>query len=74
MAAKLHARTAHAHSKAGEPTEAWRQIDAAFDAYDKADVPEADLQSMYWINHGVMRSANLFQPGGVSTRHYCLAA
>lgn len=50
--AMLHARAARAHSKAGEPTAAWRQIDAAFTAYAKADTPEADLPSMYWINHG----------------------
>ncbi|MFI5987314.1 transcriptional regulator [Streptomyces sp. NPDC051555] len=50
--AMLHARAARAHSKAGEPTAAWRQIDAAFAAYADADTPEADLPSMYWINHG----------------------
>ncbi|MCZ0211330.1 transcriptional regulator [Streptomyces sp. UMAF16] len=50
--AMLHARAARAHSKAGQPTAAWHQIDAAFDAYSKADTPEADLPSMYWINHG----------------------
>ncbi|MGW2654387.1 hypothetical protein ACWC1D_12145 [Streptomyces sp. NPDC001478] len=50
--AMLHARAARAHSKAGEPLAAWRQIDAAFDAYAQADVPEADLAPMYWINHG----------------------
>ncbi|MGV9322543.1 transcriptional regulator [Streptomyces sp. NPDC003660] len=50
--AMLHARAARAHSKAGEPAAAWRQIDAAFDAYATADVPEADLTAMYWINHG----------------------
>lgn len=50
--AMLHARAARAHSKGGQPTLAWRQADAAFDAYGRADVPEADLPSMYWINHG----------------------
>ncbi|MFF8381646.1 transcriptional regulator [Streptomyces sp. NPDC015661] len=50
--AMLHARAARAHSKAGHPTLAWWQVDAAFDAYSRADVPEADLPSMYWINHG----------------------
>ncbi|MFD8915552.1 transcriptional regulator [Streptomyces sp. NPDC059575] len=50
--AMLHARAARAHSKAGEPLAAWRQVDDAFDAYGKADTPEADLASMYWINHG----------------------
>ncbi|GAA3233211.1 MFS transporter [Streptomyces filipinensis] len=50
--AMLHARAARAHSKAGEPLSAWRQVDAAFDAYAKADAPDADLASMYWINHG----------------------
>ncbi|MFJ6216745.1 transcriptional regulator [Streptomyces sp. NPDC092296] len=50
--AMLHARAARAQSKAGEPTAAWHQVDAAFDAYSRADSPEADLPSMYWINHG----------------------
>ncbi|WP_051806436.1 hypothetical protein [Streptomyces sp. NRRL F-2747] len=50
--AMLHARAARAHSKAGAPADAWRQIDAAFAAYSRADRPEADLPSMYWINHG----------------------
>ncbi|MEU7022341.1 transcriptional regulator [Streptomyces sp. NPDC046203] len=50
--AMLHARAARAHSKAGDPTLAWRQVDAAFAAYGKADVPETDLPSMYWINGG----------------------
>ncbi|WP_433241497.1 hypothetical protein ACQPYK_36330 [Streptosporangium sp. CA-135522] len=50
--AMLHARAARAQSKAGEPTAAWHQVDAAFDAYSRADNPQADLPSMYWINHG----------------------
>ncbi|MEV7124009.1 transcriptional regulator [Kitasatospora griseola] len=50
--AMLHARAARAHSKAGEPTAAWHHVDAAFDAYSRADTPQADLPSMYWINHG----------------------
>lgn len=50
--AMLHARAARARSKAGEPTAAWHQVDAAFDAYSRAGSPEADLPSMYWINHG----------------------
>ncbi len=27
-----------------------------------------------WMSAAVMRSVNLFQPGSVSRRHYCLAA
>ncbi|MEU9348968.1 hypothetical protein AB0D74_48005 [Streptomyces sp. NPDC048278] len=50
--AMLHARAARAHSTAGDATAAWHQIDAAFTAYGRADVLEADLPSMYWITHG----------------------
>ena len=50
--AMLHARAARAQSKAGDATAAWHHVDAAFDAYSRADIPEADLPSMYWINHG----------------------
>ncbi|MFJ8475203.1 transcriptional regulator [Kitasatospora sp. NPDC094011] len=50
--AMLHARAARAHSKAGQSTAAWHQVDAAFDAYGRADSPQADLASMYWINRG----------------------
>ncbi|GAA3386359.1 transcriptional regulator [Streptomyces racemochromogenes] len=52
VTAMLHARAARAHSKADAPSAAWRQIDAAFDAYSRADSPKADLPSMYWVNHG----------------------
>ncbi|MFE9659279.1 transcriptional regulator [Streptomyces sp. NPDC005955] len=50
--AMLHARAARAWSKAGEPKATWHQVDAAFHAYGRADSPEADLPSMYWINRG----------------------
>lgn len=52
VVAMLHARAARAHSKAGEPTAAWHQVDAAFAAYGAAGAVEEDLPSMYWINHG----------------------
>ncbi|MFI6688032.1 transcriptional regulator [Streptomyces sp. NPDC050485] len=48
--AMLHARRARAHSKAGEPTAAYRALDAAFAANDRSG--EHDLASMYWMNHG----------------------
>ncbi|WP_237307983.1 tetratricopeptide repeat protein [Streptomyces alboflavus] len=50
--AMLHARQARAHSKAGEPTAAYRAIDAAFAAYDRSGPAEHDLPSMYWMTHG----------------------
>ncbi|GAA3044398.1 tetratricopeptide (TPR) repeat protein [Streptomyces olivoverticillatus] len=50
--AMLHARQARAHSKAGEPAAAYRAIDAAFAAYDRAGPTEHDLPSMYWMTHG----------------------
>ncbi|MEU8954998.1 transcriptional regulator [Streptomyces sp. NPDC048518] len=50
--AMLHARKARAHSKAQEPTAAYRAIDAAFAACDRAGPAEADLPSMYWMTHG----------------------
>ncbi|MFJ4689260.1 transcriptional regulator [Streptomyces sp. NPDC088789] len=52
VTAMLHARAARAHSKAGEATATWHQVDRAFDAYSHADIPDADLPAMYWINHG----------------------
>ncbi|MEX3104972.1 hypothetical protein [Streptomyces sp. ST1020] len=52
MLAMLHARAARAHSKAGEPTDAYRAIDAAFAAYDRAGPAAHDLPSMYWLSHG----------------------
>ncbi|MEU8548388.1 hypothetical protein AB0C81_15590 [Streptomyces roseoverticillatus] len=48
----LHARKARAHSKAGEVTQAYRAIDAAFAAYAHAGPAEHDLPSMYWMTHG----------------------
>lgn len=50
--AMLHARQARAHSKADEPTAAYRAIDAAFTAYDRAGPAAGDLPSMYWMTHG----------------------
>ncbi|WP_240001150.1 tetratricopeptide repeat protein [Streptomyces sp. ST1015] len=50
--AMLHARAARAHSKAGEPKDAYRAIDAAFAAYDRAGPAAHDLPSMYWLSHG----------------------
>ena len=50
--ALLHARAARAHSTAGEPAAAWRQVDAAFAAYAAARLAEEDQPSLYWINHG----------------------
>lgn len=50
--AMLHARAARAHSKAGDPTKAWRQVDAAFTAYATAPPPAEDLPSVEWITHG----------------------
>lgn len=50
--AMLHARAARAHSKAGEPSQAWRQMDAAFAAYAAAPPPKEDLPSAGWITHG----------------------
>ncbi|MCF3105360.1 transcriptional regulator [Streptomyces roseoverticillatus] len=50
--AMLHARRARAHSKAGETTAAYRAIDAAFAAYDRAGPADQDLPSMYWVTHG----------------------
>ncbi|MEV6673442.1 transcriptional regulator [Streptomyces sp. NPDC051162] len=50
--AMLHARAARAHSKAGEPTAAYRAVDAAFAAYDRAGPAAHDLPSMYWMTHG----------------------
>lgn len=50
--AMLHARQARAHSKAHEPTAAYRAIDAAFAAYDRAGPAAHDLPSMYWFTHG----------------------
>ncbi|QZZ32836.1 transcriptional regulator [Streptomyces sp. ST1015] len=52
VVAMLHARAARAHSKAGEPTAAYRAIDAAFAAYDRAGPAVHDLPSMYWFSHG----------------------
>lgn len=52
--AMLHARQARAHSKAGEPTAAYRAVDAAFAAYDCSGPAEHDLPSMYWITQGVI--------------------
>lgn len=50
--AMLHARAARAHSKEGESTAAWRQVDAAFAAYSSAPSPDEDLPSLGWITHG----------------------
>ncbi|MCC2275502.1 transcriptional regulator [Streptomyces sp. ET3-23] len=50
--AMLHARQARAHSKAGEPKAAYRAIDAAFAAYDRAGPAAQDLPSMYWFSRG----------------------
>ncbi|KOG89339.1 hypothetical protein [Streptomyces varsoviensis] len=48
----LPARQARAHSTAGEPKTAYRAIDAAFAAYDRAGPAAHDLPSMYWLSHG----------------------
>ena len=72
--AMFHVRQARAHSKANEPTTAYRAIDAAFAAYDRAGPAAHDLPSICWMTHGVMRSVNLFQRGSVSGLPYCLAA
>ncbi|MEV4440345.1 transcriptional regulator [Streptomyces sp. NPDC049577] len=50
--AMLYARAARAHSKAGEPAAAYRAVDAAFAAYDRAGPAAHDLPSMYWVTHG----------------------
>ncbi|MER6817452.1 hypothetical protein ABT299_50070 [Spirillospora sp. NPDC000708] len=52
VTAMLHARAARAHSKAEEPTSAWRRVDAAFAAYASAPPSDEDLPSMTWITHG----------------------
>lgn len=50
--AMLHARRARAHSKAGQAVAAFRAVDDAFAAYDRAGPAEHDLPSMYWMSHG----------------------
>ncbi|MFF4989229.1 hypothetical protein ACFY19_18710 [Streptosporangium saharense] len=50
--AMLHARQARAHSKAGETAAAYRAVDAALDAYDRAGPASEDLSAMYWVTAG----------------------
>ncbi|MCQ8769820.1 hypothetical protein [Streptomyces telluris] len=54
VVAMLHTRAARAYSKADEPTAAYRAIDAAFAAYDRAGPPSTICLrcSMYWMTHG----------------------
>ncbi|GHF94869.1 hypothetical protein GCM10018787_49560 [Streptomyces thermodiastaticus] len=47
-----YVRQARAHSKAGEAEAAYRAIDAAFAACDRAGPAAHDLPSMYWMTHG----------------------
>jgi hypothetical protein len=69
----LHARAARALSRTGDRTGCWRELDAARTEYARG--PHDDDPSWsYWLNPGVMRSVNLFQPGSVSRPHCCLAA
>jgi hypothetical protein len=70
----LHARACRAHAHIGDTRAADRSANAALDAYEHAGPITDDVPCVYWYNHGVMRSVNLFQRQGVSRRIYSLAA
>ncbi|MET7298232.1 transcriptional regulator [Embleya sp. NPDC005575] len=52
VVAMLHARKARAHSTAGDASDTYRALDAAFAAYDRAGPAGEDLPGMYWLTHG----------------------
>ncbi|MEU9835905.1 hypothetical protein AB0D67_30590 [Streptosporangium sp. NPDC048047] len=52
VVAMLHARRARAHSKAGESVAAFKAVDAALAAYDRAGPAAEDLPGMYWVTAG----------------------
>ncbi|MEU9473461.1 helix-turn-helix transcriptional regulator [Streptomyces avermitilis] len=73
LEAMLLTRQARGHAKLGERQAALTALGRAAELCAQGR-SEHDPEWLYWINVGVMRSVNLFQPGSVSTRHCCLAA
>jgi transcriptional regulator with XRE-family HTH domain len=50
--AMLHARAARAHAHAGDARASNREVNAAFDAYARANGSENDPDWVYWVNLG----------------------
>ncbi|SDM74109.1 tetratricopeptide repeat protein [Actinacidiphila guanduensis] len=55
----LHIRRARAYSIAGNPTEAYRAVDAALASYERGGRPQDDNGVMYWMTAG-----EIFQAAG----------
>ncbi|MDI5966071.1 transcriptional regulator [Streptantibioticus silvisoli] len=57
VTAMLHIRRARAHSLMGEPSPAYRAIDAALHTYESGVPTHEDLPTVYWMNTGEVLQA-----------------